>query len=187
MSRRPKECWISPPVQGIYRRMQRLFAIAAAVLSLMLSACSSGTVHYHYDPSKGGRVVNDQAEVDDDAPEAVKAAIAAGNRIAGLPYCYGGGRCEGIDHDGYDCSGAASYVLREAGLLGDWMTSDGFRKYGRSGRGKWITVYARSGHVFLEVAGLRFDTGWHNHGEGPRWTTRSRSSNSTVLRHPPGL
>jgi hypothetical protein len=167
--------------------MQRHIAFAAVLLSLMFSACSSSTVLYRYDPSKGGRVVNGLAEVDDDAPDEVKAAIAAGNRIAGLPYRYGGGRCEGIDEGGYDCSGAASYVLREAGLLGDWMTSSGFQKYGRSGRGDWITVYARSGHVFLEVAGLRFDTGWHGQGEGPRWTTKSRTSKSTVLRHPSGL
>lgn len=169
--------------------MQRLTSICAVILALFLTACSSSsTAYYRYSPSKGGRLVDGRAEVTDDAPDEVKAAIAAGNRIAGLPYCYGGGRCDGIDSGGYDCSGSASYVLREAGLLGDWMTSSDFRKYGRSGAGKWITVYARSGHVFLEVAGLRFDTGWHGESEsGPRWTTKSRPAKGAVLRHPPGL
>lgn len=167
--------------------MQRLFAPLVVMLALVFSSCSLSTPHYHYDPSKGGRVVNGMAELDNDAPDEVRAAISAGNRIVGLPYAFGGGRCGGIDRGGYDCSGAASYVLREAGLLGPWMTSSGFREYGQSGRGKWITVYARSGHVFLEVAGLRFDTGWHDHSEGPRWTTKSRPAKSAVLRHPPGL
>ena len=168
--------------------MQRLPALLFVILALFLGACSGGSASYQYSPSKGGRIVDGRAEVTDDAPDEVKAAIEAGNRISGLPYCYGGGRCEGIDGRGYDCSGSASYVLREAGLLGDWMTSSGFRKYGRSGEGKWITVFARSGHVFLEVAGLRFDTGWHSGGgSGPRWTTKSRPAKGAVLRHPPGM
>ena len=122
----------------------------------------------------------------EDAPPVVHAAIAAGNRIAGLPYRFGGGRCNGVDA-GYDCSGASSYVLREAGLLGDWMTSRGFRDYGRSGEGEWISVWARKGHVFLTVAGLRFDTGWHGAEEGPRWTMKSRPAPGYVIRHPGGL
>lgn len=167
--------------------MQRTFALLTLVIALFLTGCSGGgTVYYHYSPEKGGRIVDGQASVRDDAPEEVRAAIAAGNRICHLPYCYGGGRCEGID-SGYDCSGSTSYVLREAGLLGDWMTSTGFKNYGRSGRGKWITIYAKSGHVFMEVAGLRFDTGYHGSGEGPRWTTKSRPAKGCVLRHPPGL
>ena len=27
-----------------------------------------------------------------------------------------------------------------------------------------------SGHGFLVIAGLRFDTGWNNTGQGPRWS-----------------
>ena len=167
--------------------MPRLAILFAVLASLLLAACSGGsTVYYRYSPSKGGRIVDGLAEVSEGAPDVVKDAIAAGNRIVGLPYRYGGGRGEGVD-SGYDCSGMTSYVLREVDLLDGCLTSDGFRKYGRSGRGEWITIYARSGHVFLEIAGLRLDTGWHGAGEGPRWSTKSRSSKNTVLRHPRGL
>ena len=169
--------------------MHRTFIFLAALFALCFSACSGGggSAYYRYSPSRGGSIVDGRAVVTDDAPDEVKAAISAGNRIAHLPYYYGGGRCEGIDGRGYDCSGSASYVLREAGLLGDWMTSSGFRSYGRSGPGRWISVYAKSGHVFLEVAGLRFDTGYHGTGEGPRWSTKSRPAKGCVVRHPPGL
>ena len=167
--------------------MLRPLALLAFFLALFPSACSGGgAMSYQYSAVRGVRIINGQASVPDDAPDEVKAAIAAGNRICHLPYLYGGGRCDGVD-SGYDCSGSASYVLREAGLLGDWLTSTGFKNYGRSGRGKWITIYAKSGHVFLEVAGLRFDTGRHGSGEGPRWTTASRPATGCVLRHPPGL
>ena len=30
--------------------------------------------------------------------------------------------------------------------------------YGKPGTGKWITLYANGGHVYMEVAGIRFDT-----------------------------
>ena len=66
----------------------------------------------------------------------------------------------------FDCSGATSYVLRAAGRLRDSVPSEGFRHYGESGPGRWISVYARDGHVFLVVAGLRFDTGWTGHEHG---------------------
>ena len=48
------------------------------------------------------------------APEEVKAAIAAANKIVGKPYKYGGGHGRWND-SGYDCSGAMSYALHGAG------------------------------------------------------------------------
>ncbi len=121
-----------------------------------------------------------------EAPPVVHAAIAAGNRISGLPYRRGGGHACEVD-SGYDCSGAASYVLREAGLMQSSMPSKGFRRYGQPGQGEWISVYAKNGHVFLVVAGLRFDTGWTDAPEGPRWSVLSRPANGCVIRHPVGL
>jgi hypothetical protein len=118
----------------------------------------------------------------------VQEAIAAGNRIAGAPYVYGGGHGSG-ESFGFDCSGAASYVLRNAGLLRSSMPSTGFRKYGQSGYGTWISVYARRDHTFLVIAGLRFDTGYNGHGggnSGPAWSTRSRPTKGSVVRHPRG-
>jgi len=120
------------------------------------------------------------------APEPVKRAIAAGNRLIGKPYIYGGGHRR-IEDRGYDCSGTASYVLHHAGLLRAPIASNEFRGYGRSGAGKWITLYARRGHVFTVIAGLRLDTGYNGQGEGPRWSNISRPIKGAVLRHPPGL
>jgi len=119
-------------------------------------------------------------------PPRVLAAIHAGNQIAGRPYKYGGGH--GSLHDaGYDCSGAVSYVLRGAGLIVRPTTSNALRKFGQSGEGKHITVYARKGHTFIEVAGLRFDTGYNGNTQGPHWTTRPRPIRGFRVRHLPGL
>ena len=34
-------------------------------------------------------------------------------------------------------------------------------RYGEPGPGRWITIYARNGHVFMTLCGLRLDTGGH--------------------------
>ena len=120
------------------------------------------------------------------APQEVKDAIAAGNRIVGKPYKYGGGHGRWED-SGYDCSGAMSYALHGAGLLNRQLTSGDFMSWGRRGKGSWITVYANSGHGFLVIAGLRFDTGWNNAGKGPRWSEQMRPTDGYTVRHPGGL
>jgi hypothetical protein len=156
------------------------------LVSMLASGCASRTYTYQYIPGRMATVQNGYAFAPPSAPERVHAAIAAGNQIAGSPYAYGGGH--GRSNDGrFDCSGATSYVLQAAGLLRSPMPSRGFRKYGESGDGRWISVWARKGHVFLVVAGLRFDTGWTGDREGPRWTTKSRPARGYVIRHPSGL
>ena len=158
--------------------------------AVWLAGCAGPREYtYHYVPGRTATVDADGSAVAPTrAPRAVRAAIDAGNRIAGSPYVYGGGHGSD-DRGGFDCSGATSYVLRSAGRLHETLTSDEFRGYGRGGEGDWIDVYARRGHVFLVVAGLRFDTGWNGGGRetGPRWTTRSRPADGCVIRHPPGL
>ena len=137
-------------------------------------------------PGKTATLSNGYAIAPPGAPEPVQMAIAAGNRIAGMPYRYGGGHRTALD-SAYDCSGSSSFVLREAGLLhGCWVSKE-FRRYGKAGEGEWITIYARRGHVFLSVAGVRFDTGWTNADEGPQWTTQSRPADGCVVRHPAHL
>ncbi len=164
--------------------------LALALLSLFavlfLSGCASPSYEYRYVPGRTAMVQDGFAFAPPSAPPAVHAAVAAGNRIAGLPYQYGAGHGAGID-SAYDCSGATSYVLRSAGLLRGSTTSTGFRSYGRSGEGKWISLYARRGHVFLVIAGVRFDTGWGTGARGPRWTTVNRPAKGAVIRHPSGL
>ena len=58
---------------------------------------------------------------------------------------------------------------------------------GRGGPGQWITSYANSGHSYLVVAGLRFDTGYNNAGNGPRWSEKMRPPAGYTVRHPEGL
>jgi Putative peptidoglycan binding domain len=120
------------------------------------------------------------------APQEVRDAIAAANRIVGKPYKYGGGHARWRD-SGYDCSGAMSYALHGAGLLDRPLTSGEFMRWGRRGKGSWITVYAHGGHGFLVIAGLRFDTGWNNAGRGPRWSEKMRPTDGYAVRHPAGL
>lgn len=117
------------------------------------------------------------------APAAVKAVIAAGNRIAKKPYLYGGGHGRWNDR-GYDCSGSVSYALHGGGLLSSAMPSSGFISWGARGRGRWITTYAHGGHMYMVVAGLRFDTS----GASPsRWQSDMRSPSGYTVRHPRGL
>lgn len=163
------------------------FAAAAAATGAVLAGCAGPAPYrYVYVPGKTAVVRGKHAVVPDSAPAQVKAAIQAGNQIAGLPYRRGGGHAR-LHDTAYDCSGASSYILREAGLLSSTMPSTAFRSYGKNGKGDWISVYARKGHVFLVVAGLRFDTGYAQGAEGPQWTTMSRSVNGCVVRHPVGL
>jgi peptidoglycan hydrolase-like protein with peptidoglycan-binding domain len=120
----------------------------------------------------------------DSAPQEVKDAIAAANAITRKPYRYGGGHGRWED-SGYDCSGSVSYVLHGAGVLSRPRASSGLESWGTAGRGRWISVYANSGHAYAVIAGLRFDTSGGGRGEtGPRWRTRSRSARGYVVRHP---
>lgn len=159
-----------------------VFTLAA----VFLAGCESPPYVYHYVPGRTAIVRNGSAFAPPLAPDEVRTAIAAGNRIAGLPYRYGGGHERSID-TAYDCSGAASFVLVSIGRLDEPTTAMALRNYGESGPGKWISIYARRDHVFLVVAGLRFDTGWTRDRNGPRWTTGSRPTDGCVIRHPPGL
>ena len=119
------------------------------------------------------------------APEAVQRVIQAANRIADLPYIWGGGHGS-FESSGYDCSGAVSYALHGGGLLSSPLDSTGLTTWGEPGAGNWITVYGNSGHVYMVVAGLRWDTS-DTGGTGPSWHTSMRSSAGFIPRHPSGL
>lgn len=122
------------------------------------------------------------------APARIRKAIAAGNKIVGKPYRMGGGHRKHID-SAYDCSGSVAFVLRECGMLkkDTYPSSRDFLKWGHPGFGKWLTVYAKRGHVFLMIAGMRFDTTGTSRGVGPRWYTESRPCGGFYVRHIPGL
>ncbi len=123
-----------------------------------------------------------------DAPAAVQEVIAAGNEIAKLPYRYGGGHLT-YEDTAYDCSGSISYVFAAAHLLDHTVVSGQLMNWGDPGPGKWITIFANAGHVFMYVAGLRFDTVALAE-TGDRWSTRPADESdlsSFAVRHPPGL
>jgi cell wall-associated NlpC family hydrolase len=120
-----------------------------------------------------------------EAPEAVKRMIEAGNGIARTPYKWGGGHGKWQD-TGYDCSGSVSFVLAAAGLLSGPLASGPLMSWGEPGKGKWVTIWTNEGHVFLEVAGIRFDTSAQR-VTGSRWINEMRSREGFVARHPAGL
>ncbi|MFN2541039.1 MAG: hypothetical protein ABR514_02575 [Chthoniobacterales bacterium] len=139
---------------------------------------------------RGKRAVlrNGVAYAPANAPDSVKSAIWAANTLRGKPYAWGGGHGSFNDF-GYDCSGTVSFALHHAGLLGTPLPSNDFLRYGRRGRGKWITIYARRGHTFAVIAGLRLDTTDLRYGTdvGPRWHNDFRDTRGFAARHPEGL
>jgi peptidoglycan hydrolase-like protein with peptidoglycan-binding domain len=137
-------------------------------------------------PVSRATISHGRAIAPSNAPAAVKAVIAAGNQIAFKPYVYGGGHGSWND-SGYDCSGSVSYALHGARLLSSPEDSGELESYGSAGGGRWISIWANSGHVYMYVAGLRFDTSAQSSTGGSRWTTAGRSNSGFVERHPTGL
>ena len=157
------------------------------------SEVETGGASYRTAPAQPKTVPGEKATVTADgkaiapesAPPEVKAIIAAGNEISHKPYRYGGGHGKWND-TGYDCSGSVSYALHGADLLDQSMPSGGFMSWRKPGKGAWVTTYANEGHMYMVVAGIRFDTSAFK-AEGSRWSTEMRSSRGYVARHPRGL
>jgi hypothetical protein len=130
-----------------------------------------------------------------DAPLAVKEMIAAGNQIVGKPYLYGGGHGLPLSEiaPAYDCSSSVEHLLYGGGLLpvGFDAASGTLESFGESGPGQWVTLYANPDHVFMYVAGLRWDThdaaGPGDGSAGIGWHPLIRSAAGFVARHPVGL
>jgi septal ring factor EnvC (AmiA/AmiB activator) len=136
-------------------------------------------------PGQEAQVLSEsEASAPASAPQAVKDVISAGNAIATTPYIWGGGHGS-FESEGYDCSGAVSYALHGGGLLESPLDSTGLETWGEPGPGRWITVYANSGHAWMVVAGIAFDTVG---GPGPRWHDPwVDSPEGFIARHPAGL
>jgi hypothetical protein len=121
-----------------------------------------------------------------EAPAEVLKIIEAGNAIARTPYKWGGGHGRFLD-TGYDCSGSVSFALYAAGLIEGPRDSGGLMSWGKAGPGKWVTIFSSPGHVYMEVAGIRFDTSGAQ-ATGSRWQNDLRGRRpGFVARHPPGL
>lgn len=117
-----------------------------------------------------------------------------GHGTAGRPD-RGTGRDPGI---GYDCSGYTAACLLAGGMLpAGWVrgvpASGTFASsWGRPGRGKWLTVWANSVHVFIEFSikgrrGRYADTSRQaGGGSGPHIRYGTRSAAGFTPRHWPG-
>jgi hypothetical protein len=129
------------------------------------------------------------------APAAVKGIIAAGNQIIGKPYAYGGGHGLPLNEIAptYDCSSSVEHLLYGGRLLPvDFDAASGyFENWDAPGPGKWLTIYASADHIFMYVAGLRWDThnaaGPDDGATGIGWHPLVRESEGFVVRHPVGL
>jgi hypothetical protein len=177
------------------RILARFLPVALALLSLGVpaQAYTSATP-----PTSGPTVPGNVAKLDprsgiayapENAPECVKRAIWATNFLRKKPYVWGGGHGS-FYQDGYDCSATVSFLLKHAGRLDQPTVSGALTRYGNSGKGRWITIYARDGHCYAVVAGLRLDTtdlDRYTSGEGPRWRLTPRNPAGFTARHPEGL
>ncbi|HET7454546.1 MAG TPA: hypothetical protein VFJ76_03405 [Solirubrobacterales bacterium] len=135
----------------------------------------------------GASLADGEAIPPPSAPPVVKQVIRAANEIRRRPYLWGGGHRSWLSQ-GYDCSGAVGFALHGAGLLAETMVSGQLAYWGESGPGRWITVYANREHVYMVVAGLRFDTRGNSAGiSGPRWHRGRVDPQGFVPRHPAAL
>jgi hypothetical protein len=151
----------------------------------------------------GGRtsiLASGVAAAGEEAPVAIKAMVAAGNRLHDATYLYGGAHGASLQtlQSAYDCSSAVSYLLHWGGALGPGaLDSTALESYGRAGPGRWVSIYANAAHTFMYVGGLRMDTvddpaydsGPNSGRPGPRWRVSPSvpAWASWIIRHPPGL
>jgi len=138
-------------------------------------------------PGPKAKLVEGKAVAPAKAPPRVIEAIEAANSIEDKPYEYGGGHGSWID-EGYDCSGTVSFALGKYGakILDAPMPSSGFMRWEKPGPGKWITTYANGGHMYVVIAGLRFDTS-QTPGDGPGWSKTKLKQRGYSVRHPAGF
>jgi peptidoglycan hydrolase CwlO-like protein len=173
-------------LEGLQSRESALSDNLAAISEQLASSGASvpATAPAPLTPGQSAQYISEsQASVPSSAPPAVQAAIEAANAIASTPYIWGGGHGS-FESSGYDCSGAVSYALHGGGFLDSPLDSTGLSTWGEAGAGQWITVYANSGHAWMVIAGLAFDT---SGGAGPRWHPELvNSPEGFIARHPPG-
>lgn len=110
------------------------------------------------------------ADIPANAPEQVKQALSAGNRLIDTFYSQER-RPDMLTQvqDSYDCSGSTDFILENAGFdsplidVGGGVAGDSSEdaEFGDAGAGQWITVYGSDGHAFIEVAGIVMDTAWY--------------------------
>jgi cell wall-associated NlpC family hydrolase len=164
-------------------------ALATDTGGVGTSSTGGTTTTTNCDPAENhARLVDGKAYAPSCAPLRVKYAIRNANSIRKKPYVWGGGhaypwsQAAPDNQRGYDCSGAVSWALHGANAISRPKTSGQLAHWGEPGArsNRWINVYANSSHVYMKIAGLRFDT---SGGPGPRWHSDSRSSSGFAKRH----
>ena len=169
--------------RGVCTTAAVVVAAALSVLAMPSVASAQGTgTQPACVTTDDAKLVNGKAIPPCEAPWRVRKTIRAANEIAkGHGYCWGGGHGS-FESSCYDCSGAVSYALHGGGLLDEPLDSNGLARWGRNGRGDWITVFANSSHAYAKFAGLRFDTSM-TPGAGPGWSAEMRSGRGFAKRH----
>jgi cell wall-associated NlpC family hydrolase len=139
-------------------------------------------------PVAGGNSVGGDGTIPipPNVPEAVQRVIAGANAIADFPYVFGGGHASFVDN-AYDCSGSVSYALAAGGLLSAPQTSGELEKWGAPGPGRYITVEAAAGHVYMYVDGVMYNTSGRSGVYASRWQVKPVDNSGYVTRHWPGL
>ncbi len=120
-----------------------------------------------------------------DAPRAVKLAIAAGNQLISKPYIYGGGHGQPLTQldSGYDCSGSTSYVLHGAGIVRPLRRGLNRPRKLRPGRGRPVDHRLRE--LGARVHRRRRDRARHRLVRaGPANHPRERAALAARLDHP---
>jgi cell wall-associated NlpC family hydrolase len=139
-------------------------------------------------PVAGGNSVggNGTIPIPTNVPEPIQRVIAGANAIADFPYVFGGGHASFVDN-AYDCSGSVSYALAAAGLLSAPETSGELESWGAPGPGRYMTIYAAAGHVYMYVDGVMYNTAGRSGVYASRWQVHGTDNTGFVARHWPGL
>jgi cell wall-associated NlpC family hydrolase len=139
-------------------------------------------------PVAGGESVggNGTIPIPTNVPEPIQRVIAGANAIADFPYVFGGGHASFVDN-AYDCSGSVSYALAAAGLLSAPETSGELESWGAPGPGRYITIEAAAGHVYMYVDGVMYNTAGRSGVYASRWQVHGTDNTGFVARHWPGL
>jgi cell wall-associated NlpC family hydrolase len=139
-------------------------------------------------PVAGGNSVggNGTIPIPTNVPEPIQRVIAGANAIADFPYVFGGGHASFVDN-AYDCSGSVSYALAAAGLLSAPETSGELESWGAPGPGRYITIEAAAGHVYMYVDGVMYNTAGRSGVYASRWQVHGTDNTGFVARHWPGL
>lgn len=148
-------------------------------------------------PALGGKLTGGGASGSTNVDKAYTRAREIGARH--LPYTWGGGHNSGFrGTPGYDCSGYVSACLHAGGMLGSPEATGGLSSWGHAGRGKFLTVWVKSGfgthvdHTFMEfhLPGKpiqHFGTGrWGTSSSGPGYKPSLHPKANFRPRHFPG-